>query len=169
MTLLKPVYAAVGHSDPFEIIKMNDHGEFITTILVNNRSVKAIVDTGANAVALSSVAADRLGINYKNAPFAQVHTAAGIAKGYHVRIENITIADVKIQDIQAVVIEGKWPTNVLLGMSYLQHFEMRYQGRILMLYATNNEKYYYASPRSKNPSPSYYNRQKPQKKSIYGY
>ncbi len=107
---------------------------FRTTGSINGYPVNFLVDTGASSIALSSEQAKRLGINYRlDGSPTLISTASGTEPGFNVTIDRITIAGVTLRSIGALVIEGVEPSTPLLGMSYLNRFEITNSGRVMTL------------------------------------
>jgi aspartyl protease family protein len=79
-----------------------------------------LVDTGATVVALTYEDAQRAGINVSNSDFTGLsQTANGVARVAPVMIDQITIGNVTVRDVRAVVAERGRMTVTLLGMSFL--------------------------------------------------
>ncbi len=102
--------------------------------LINGHPVRMLVDTGANTVALSEREARRLGIPYvQQGRPATARTASGVSRGYVVQLKSLKIGGKTFNAVQAVVIEGDYPREVLLGMNVLRHFEMDHRGNLMIL------------------------------------
>lgn len=95
-------------------------GHFLTTAAINGRPVEVLVDTGASFVALSFEDAERAGVYVRPADFtARVQTANGIAKVAPVTLDSVSIGDITLYDVRAVVSEpGRLGTS-LLGMTFI--------------------------------------------------
>ncbi len=109
--------------------------KYMTQVSINGRSIAALVDTGANLMALSSRHATRLGIDFKKGERAAVSTASGIVPSYRVTLRSVSVGGIVANNVPAVVIEGDFPQEVLLGMSYLTHVDMQERDNILTLRA----------------------------------
>ncbi len=114
-------------------IPRNRMNQYISTAAINGRRIKVLVDTGANIVALSSVHAKQVGIDYKSGIPSAVTTASGRAKAYRVTLKSIDVGGILVNSVDASVVEGDYPRTVLLGMTYLQHVNMREQDGTLFL------------------------------------
>jgi aspartyl protease family protein len=114
-------------------IRKNSNSQYITTALINGRSTEVLVDTGANVVALNSVTADALGLKYRDGVPHAVTTAAGHVLAYAIKLESVELGSIRVNKVEASVIQGNFPESVLLGMSYLQHVEMSEKSGVLML------------------------------------
>lgn len=110
-------------------------GSYVTRAHINGRSTEILVDTGATAVALSSVAAKRLGLRYQQGEKTQVTTASGVAAAYRLNLPRVSLGSLTVHQVRAVVIEGSYPTIPLLGMSFLNQVNMNEKDNILYLKA----------------------------------
>jgi aspartyl protease family protein len=96
------------------------HGHFLAEFKLNGRSVEALVDTGATAVAINRTTARRVGILLDRADFRyQVNTANGQARAAAVKLESIQIGRIHVRDVPAVVLEDEALDGTLIGMSFL--------------------------------------------------
>jgi aspartyl protease family protein len=102
-------------------IPANRGGHFVTEIEINNRTVAAMVDTGATLVALRFEDARRLGLVFPGDTFdVGVRTANGDGRGKRVQLRSISLGPIALRDVEALVLEpGALGAN-LLGMSFLQ-------------------------------------------------
>jgi aspartyl protease family protein len=81
--------------------------------------VRFVIDTGATLVALTPTDAQRIGFEADTLTFdARVRTANGEARAARVRLDSITVSGVKLENVDAVVLE-EGLSQSLLGMSYL--------------------------------------------------
>ncbi len=94
-------------------------GHFWVAARVNSSSVKFLVDTGASVVALTPLDAQLAGINLQMLKFTtQVNTASGQVMAAPVTLSVISVGNVSVRNVRAVVINKGLPHS-LLGMSYL--------------------------------------------------
>lgn len=111
-----------------------DRGFFYSDGKINGAPVRFLIDTGANAVALSSQAAERIGLDYRREGRRGIaSTAGGMVPMYSLKLESVTVGDITLYDVDAGVIEGSHPTDVLLGMSFLGRVEMKRDGNKMEL------------------------------------
>lgn len=96
-------------------------GHFQTYAVIDGRSLRMVVDTGATDCAFSEEDAVRAGIKVGPADFTRpVATANGTIRVAPVRIGAIQIGAITVRDVEAVVIpRGRLSVN-LLGMSFLK-------------------------------------------------
>ena len=107
-------------------------GHFMTKGVVNGRSVRFLVDTGASLTTLSKGEAQRLGLRYRSGSPATLSTANGLARGWRISLDSVRVGSVTVNDVDAVVVDGDLPF-ALLGMSYLDRFDMAQEGSYLVL------------------------------------
>ena len=107
--------------------------QYQTTAVVNGRSVAVLVDTGANVVALNSAQARALGLDYSTGTPARVETASGMASAWQVTLESVDVGGIRVDNVEATVVEGDFPSTILLGMTYLRHVKMEETDGVLSL------------------------------------
>ena len=80
-----------------------------------------LVDTGATSIAMNENEARRLGIDYRVDGKPMVaSTASGTSRGWRVTLDRVKIGGIELLGVEAAVIEGGYPTEALLGMSFPQ-------------------------------------------------
>jgi aspartyl protease family protein len=105
-------------------LKAAGHGHFITSADINNRAVEVLVDTGASVVALSYEDAESVGLRPSNLNFnISVATANGVAKAAQVMLRKVEIDNVRVQDVQGLVMPKGAMRGTLLGMSFLSRLQ----------------------------------------------
>ena len=128
-------FATENHRPGQVVLEAGDHGHFTAKALVNGRTVPVLIDTGASLVALSHEDAERVGVLVRPGDFTKrVRTANGIANVAPVLLDSISIGDITLYDIEAVVSEPGRLGTTLLGMTFigrLSRAEMR--GGVLIL------------------------------------
>ncbi len=122
-----------GKKREVRIIKDNK-GSYYTVGSINGRTVDMLLDTGASSVAMSSVEAKRLGIQYwLTGTKTMVRTASGLANGYTVTLDRVQVGSISLNNVKAMVVEGSSPWTVLLGMTFLNRVEMINTGNVMVL------------------------------------
>jgi len=101
-----------------------NNGMYLTVGSVNGYSVDFLIDTGASVIAFNAATAKRLGLEYLKAPASVVQTASGIEMAYQVTLDQVQIGDIKLYNIDAVVLDGPHPERALLGMTFLGQVEI---------------------------------------------
>jgi aspartyl protease family protein len=103
-----------------------ESGHFHADGFINDQPVRFLVDTGATDIALNSREAMRLGLDYRRTGRAGLaHTAAGVVRTYNIKLQKVQIGDITLHNVDAGVIEGSHPVEILLGMSFLGNLDMR--------------------------------------------
>lgn len=101
---------------------------------INGRAVRFMVDTGASNIAMNAAAAQALGVRFRNEGQAgAVQTASGIVKGYRVTLDEVRVGTLRAGQVEATVLDGPHPPQVLLGMSFLKRTRMRNEAGALVL------------------------------------
>ncbi len=119
-----------------EIRLLRQGNAFYVDGLINGQPARMLVDTGATSVALSEREARRLGIPYAaDGQGAQVQTASGTARAYAVRLKSLKLGNRTFTNVQAMVVEGEYPRNVLLGMNVIGAYEVDHRGNLMILRA----------------------------------
>ena len=125
------------YEEPIErvvTIHRNTNLQYQTTATINGRNVPVLVDTGANIVAISADQAPSLGIlEFYNGTPGRVETAGGVMEAWSIILEYIDVGGIRINKVEAMVIDGDFPGMVLLGMTYLRHVEMNEKNGVLSL------------------------------------
>ena len=114
-------------------ILLNDSGQYKTRGSINGRSVEFLVDTGANIVAMNSDVAASLGIDTSNARPIQVTTASGRTSSQLVELEELRVGSIRASKVQAAIMEGPYPVDILLGMSFLQDVKISESAGVMQL------------------------------------
>ena len=107
-------------------------GHFNATGSINGKPVQFLVDTGATTIALGRAEAERIGLDWKRGRPGLSQTANGTVPVYNVNLTAVRVGDVEIANIAAVVVPSDMPM-VLLGNSFLNHFNMRRDNDVMRL------------------------------------
>ena len=62
-----------------------------------------------------------------------VHTAQGTTESYFVILDRVTVAGITAHNVQAAVIAGEYPLEILLGMSFLRQVAIEENGGVMTL------------------------------------
>jgi aspartyl protease family protein len=99
-------------------------GHFETNVVINGRSVPAVVDTGATTVAISADTARQLGVLPPQSAFVvPISTANGSLHAAPVTLSEVRVGSIAVRNVQAVVIPGKALGITLLGMTFLSRLQ----------------------------------------------
>lgn len=123
--------ASIGDSQsgasPSATLYANSQGHFVSDCQINGATLKFVLDTGATTVALNSGDAKFANIDYKRGEPMRVSTANGEVTAYRVTIATLKIGAITLNQVEAGVLEGGYPSVVLLGMSALNRLDMKRQ------------------------------------------
>jgi len=109
-------------------------GHFYADGSINGLAVRFLVDTGATIVALSGDEAARLGIDYrKKGRPGYANTASGVVRSYSLKLDKVEVGSITLYNVDAGIIEGAFPREPLLGMSFLGQLDMRREGERMEL------------------------------------
>lgn len=101
-------------------IAADGRGHFVFTGRVNGRPLSMLADTGATLVALRASDAKDAGLIVLPGDYtSKVSTAGGIADAARVRLQEIEIGDIRVTDVDALVLSDSQLATNLLGMSFL--------------------------------------------------
>jgi len=129
----EPLVSTPKNSATSVVLYENEVGFFESDVKVNERSIRVLVDTGANIVVFNSQDADRLGLDYLNGERGFASTASGRAPMYSINVDKISVGGIVLRDIRAGVIEGGFPEIPLLGMTFLSRLNMNRTGKKMVL------------------------------------
>jgi aspartyl protease family protein len=115
-------------------LSLDPRGHFFTSAIVNGTPVQFMVDTGATDTAISSAVAKSAGIDYQRGQPIAITTANGVARGWRVSLNTLRVGGSTEYDVPAVVQENDTIGVGLLGMSYLNRFDMQRRGPTLVLH-----------------------------------
>lgn len=101
-------------------LEADARGHFTAEFKLNGRTVPAIVDTGATAVAINESTARRIGLRLSREDFRyRVNTANGETPAAGVTIDRLQIGRISIDRVEALVLANSALSDTLIGMSFL--------------------------------------------------
>jgi len=121
------------------VLRASSSGHFFANAALNGVTFPAVIDTGATLVVLNSDQAERMGIDLRQSQRVTTHTANGPVPAYVITLASVQVGEIGLLNVPAMVLEGgaeKLPA-VLIGMSFLKHFEMRRAGQTMTLTRSN--------------------------------
>ena len=116
-------------------IRNRPDGHYWTRALVNKKtSVEFMVDTGASVVALTYKDAQKMGLRPDQLDYRwEIRTAGGKTMGASVLIDQIQIGQVKVKNVEAMVLRTDLEQS-LLGMSFLRElYSYEFRGDRLII------------------------------------
>jgi len=124
-------------ADPQRVdISPDSLGQYRIRGAINDRFVDFLVDTGASVVAMSTRHARAVGLDCasEGRP-GTVQTAQGTVSSCFMRVGQLTVGGITAHNVQAAVIDGDYPADILLGMSFLRQVAMEERAGVLTLTA----------------------------------
>jgi aspartyl protease family protein len=111
-----------------------EDGTYTVAGSINGLPVTFLVDTGASKVAMNANEAKRLGIDYRvvGKP-SMAATASGVVRTFEVVLDRVKVGEIELRGVEAGVIDGPHPQEVLLGMTFLERLDMNRTGKALEL------------------------------------
>ncbi len=117
-----------------KVVLFAQRGSFYAEGSINGSNVRFLVDTGATTIAMNSYTAERIGLDYKrHGQRAMASTAGGIVPMYAMTLKKVKVGGIVLHNIEAGIIEGSHPEEVLLGMSFLSRVNMTRDGNKMEL------------------------------------
>jgi aspartyl protease family protein len=102
-------------------VRLDRYSQFATNIEIEGKPFKGIIDTGASIVILRYEDAKALGLFNKGERWdRRVSTANGTGKAMSVRLNNLSIGDLVVYDVEALVLAPGAVSTNLIGMSLLR-------------------------------------------------
>jgi aspartyl protease family protein len=101
-------------------IRRRPDGHFVARTQANGVTLTMLIDTGASTVVLKPADAQRLGIDVDKLKYTvPVQTANGTTYAAHVRLRNLTLGPITLNEVEALVAKPGSLKENLLGMSFL--------------------------------------------------
>jgi aspartyl protease family protein len=111
-----------------------EHGHYFVDGQINGSPVRFLIDTGASSVAMNKHTARRLGISYAvDGTRGAVQTAAGVVTAYAVTLKEVKVQSLRLTRVAGAVIDGDYPSEPLLGQSFLNRLDLHREGAVLEL------------------------------------
>jgi aspartyl protease family protein len=116
------------------VLEQDRNGHYEAQGTINGQAVTFLVDTGATDVALPESTARALGLDF--GPRVQVMTAAGPANAWVTRLDEVTVGGIVRRNVRASITSGEF-NGILLGMSFLKHYDLQQQDGKLVIRENN--------------------------------
>lgn len=114
------------------VLPVGAGGHYTGMAMINGHPAPFVVDTGATMVSLGIDVAAQLGLDLRNSSAGGAMTANGAVSVRTLTLPKVTVGDVTVYNVQAMVVPQPMPM-VLLGNSFLQHFQMHSESSSLVL------------------------------------
>ena len=118
---------------PELVVRRDRNGHYVAPGTVNGLKVQFLLDTGATDVALPHGLAQRLGLE-RGVPI-KIKTASDVVPGYLVTLDEVSVGPLTLRRVRGSVSEHAIHEEVLLGMSFLRHFQLSQEGNSLTVRA----------------------------------
>ena len=115
------------------VLQADPSGHFYVNALVNGVALRALVDTGATAIALNQSQARQLGLDLSGARRVMVNTAGGPRQASLVNLSRVQVGEITLANVATVVHDRDELPVALLGMSFLNQVDMQRSGTTLTL------------------------------------
>lgn len=125
-------------------LQRNRMGHYVTSGTINGESVVFLLDTGATGVAIPAAIAEQLSLPRGRPVLSS--TANGTARSYLTRLNEVSVGDIQLNNVEAAITPGLQMREVLLGMSFLKYIEFTQRGNTLTL-----RQYPPGAPRASSP------------------
>ncbi len=100
---------------------------------INGRPVRFLIDTGANIIAMNSRMARNLGIDFSGGKIMTATTAGGAIRSWEVILGAVQVGEIRVTNVQGAVLEGEFPKDILLGMSFLRRVKIQENAGLMVL------------------------------------
>ncbi|GAB1267654.1 hypothetical protein NBRC116493_09070 [Aurantivibrio infirmus] len=117
------------------LIDGNERGHFVFIGTINQVPVKFFYDTGATDIAIPQSVANYLRL--KEGRRTNFHTANGMGYGFDTTLDTVAIGHIELSNIDATITPGMDGDEILLGMSFLKHLDIRQSDGKLFLAASD--------------------------------
>ncbi|QJQ94549.1 MULTISPECIES: TIGR02281 family clan AA aspartic protease [Halomonadaceae] len=112
-------------------LQRNMSGHFVATGRINGEPVEFLIDTGATYVSVSSELAEQLGLEPGRS--ASFHTANGMVEGFLTELDQVSLGGLTALDLRGSINPGMGGDTALLGMSFLNRFDIEIRGPEMVL------------------------------------
>jgi aspartyl protease family protein len=118
------------------VLPAGSGGHYAGLGTINGHSVQFVIDTGATTVAMGADVAQQLGLDPKDSTPVAAMTANGAVAARKLTLNSVRVGDVTVYNVEAMVVPQAMPV-VLLGNSFLSHFQMHSDASSLVLEKKN--------------------------------
>jgi aspartyl protease family protein len=124
-----PGLRAAQNSPPIQLMAMTElkagnMGHYVVRARINKSDIDVMVDTGASVVALSYEDALKAGLRPNTLDFKiPVSTANGAVNAARAKLDRVEIDNVRVDDVDALVLPEGALNGTLLGMSFLSRLD----------------------------------------------
>ncbi|APX94403.1 peptidase aspartic, CHP02281 [Halomonas sp. 1513] len=109
----------------------NASGHFVATGRINGEPVEFLLDTGATYIAVSSELAEQLDLEAGRT--ASFQTANGRVDGFITELDRVSLGGLTARQVRGSINPGMEGDRALLGMSFLNRFDIQISGDQMVL------------------------------------
>ena len=113
----------------------DEQGMYYIKGKVNGHGMRFLIDTGATYVTMSGHQARLIGIDFRRGVQGFAHTASSTVPVWQIVLDRVSVGDISVSNVEATVIEGRRPYDVLLGNSFLKYTQLQRTGSMMELQA----------------------------------
>lgn len=118
---LRPTQSVITETGQIEVPRAPD-GHYYVTLLINDKPIDFLIDTGASEMVLTATDAERAGLSLNDLIYSgRAMTANGEVRTARVKLDNVELGNATDQGVTAWVNQGEMDQS-LLGMSYLRRW-----------------------------------------------
>ncbi len=122
-------------ADNVTLIRSPGSGGYWAQGRINGKDVTFLIDTGASCVVMNKDQAKAWKIKQGNKKI-QVSTATRKETAYYVTLDTVSVGDIELHNIPAIITQHKYPPYPLLGMSFLRHVGINQEdGQMILKYS----------------------------------
>ena len=116
------------------VLERNRYGHYVSSGAINGIDVVFLLDTGSTQVAIPGHIAQALNLDFGDKQ--ATGTANGTVWVYNTLLKSLKIGNIEMHNVSASINPYMKESEVLLGMSALQHLDFAQQGNLLTLQQT---------------------------------
>jgi len=109
----------------------NSIGMYYAEGTINDKPTRFLVDTGATNVTMSGRLARSLEIDVSRGSPSVAQTASAVVSTWEIVLDSVSVGGITMRNVEATIIEGNMPSDVLLGNSFLKHTHLQKAGSVL--------------------------------------
>lgn len=114
------------------VLDANYSNAFFANGKINGVDVQFLLDTGATQVSIPQRVADYIGLKPRGGAI-EVRTASGLVPMFEVELDTLTIGEIELRFVKALINSSDRTETILLGMSALRKLEFTHKDDKLIL------------------------------------
>jgi aspartyl protease family protein len=118
------------------VLPVGSGGHYTGLASINGHPIHFVIDTGATMIAMSADVATQIGLDPADSRPSAAMTANGAVATRTISLNRVTIGDVTVYNVEAMVLPQAMPV-VLLGNTFLSRFQMHSDSSSLVLEKKN--------------------------------